>query len=166
MTVPYRGDVRKAMSRRWTSLRAVFVILATVTLCGRADSQGLTDPVEPTVTVQGVLQVGEFFGSPGYGEDPKHDSIGRYYYLQLPATVFDQNPDAIFGPSFERLDEFFVQLAFLPNRQPKQLMGLTGKKVKVTGMAWARETAGHRTGIVLLVERLTAVTAWSWPERP
>ena len=63
-----------------------------------------------TATVQGVLQWGEFFGPPNFGESPQTDSSEHSFYLQLPATIGAQNPTLVLGPQFERSTEHFVQL--------------------------------------------------------
>ena len=53
------------------------------------------------VTVEGILQLGEFHGPPNYGENPATDEVEHWYYLQLPAPISTQVPDMKWPAEFQ-----------------------------------------------------------------
>jgi hypothetical protein len=126
---------------------------ATVQLQRASRAAGLT------VTVQGILQSGEFLGPPGYGEAPREDARESSYYLQLPAPIQEQNPDVRLGSEFERRDELFAQLV-PPAGQ--QLTPLLGRRVSVKAVPMPATTGHHRTGVVLVVQSVSPITDWNW----
>ena len=146
--------------RRTPFLVKVGVVLAAIVMLSvTARVQRASRETEQTVVVQGILQLGEFLGPPGYGEDPTQDAREGSYYLQLPAGIQVQNPNVKLGSEFENTGEVFAQLV-PPKGQ--QLKPLVGKRVSVTAEPMPAMTGHHRTGIVLVVKRVTAISNWSW----
>lgn len=135
------------------------VVVAMMMLSATAQVQRESQAAEPTVVVQGILQVGDFLGPPGYGEDPAQDERERIYYLQLPAHIQEQNPNVKLGPEFEHKSELFAQLV-PPTGQ--QLKTLIGKRVSVTAEPMPAHTGHHRTVVVLIVKRMAAISNWNW----
>jgi hypothetical protein len=114
------------------------------------------------VSVQGILQYGEFFGPPGYGEHPASDAKEYSFYLQLPAPVTDQNPDLPLGLDFEKPNEHFIQLRTSSTATTARLRRLIGRKVKATGSLEPSAIGHDRTGIIMNVGSVAAIRDWSW----
>jgi hypothetical protein len=130
-----------------------------------AQSKVLTPPPatrHDNVSVQGILQYGEFFGPPGYGEHPAADSKEYSFYLQLPATVTDQNPDLPLGLDFEKPNELFLQVRTTSSAMTAKLRRLIGKKVKATGSLEPSAIGHDRTGIIMNAGSVAAIRDWSW----
>jgi len=131
-----------------------------------AQSKVITPPRAPSerpeISLQGILQYGEFFGPPGYGENTAKDRREYSFYLQLPAPVTQQNPTLQLGPEFEKPNESFVQLTSTSNAMSARLRRMIGRKVRVTGPIES-STIGHdRTGIVLTVQSVVQVQDFGW----
>jgi hypothetical protein len=135
------------------------VFVAMMALSATMQMQRASRRAETVVTVQGILQAGEFLGPPGYGEDPAHDARETSYYLQLPAPIEEQNPGVQLGSEFDHPLEHFAQLV-PPSGQ--QLKPLVGKRVSVTAVPMPAATGHHRTGVVLIVQRVSAISDWHW----
>lgn len=114
------------------------------------------------VSIQGILQYGEFFGPPNYGEKTASDRKERVFYLQLPAPITLQNRDLPLGPEFEKPNEFFVQLNTSSNAVITRLRRLVGAKVKATGSVEPFSAGHDRTGIILNVATVTTIRDWAW----
>ena len=132
------------------------LLLATVLLspCW-AGAEPPSCPTAPVV-MRGILQVGEFFGPPGYGEDPSADVLERVYYLQLAGDVFmditAEHPSCAVGYFIQLVDSDF-------NKMP--LKDKVGKKLKVTGMLFEGETGHHRTPVLLNLQKVEVISSWS-----
>lgn len=108
------------------------------------------DATVANVTLVGRLQLGEFFGPPGYGEAPATDRLEQGWYLQLPAPpatqvswpcTIDDDADAAAG-------SHFVQLR-LPAALAAQAQALAATRVQVSGHPFLREIGHDRTAILL-----------------
>ena len=132
-----------------TIRRAVSVVVCMALLAAPASMSRLRAQSKAvTATLQGVLQSGEFFGPPNYGESPRTDSKEQSFYVQLPATIGDQNPKLTLGPEFDRTSEHFVQLMFSSQTDLlARARTLVGQRIGVTGDLFPAETGHHRTGV-------------------
>ena len=79
------------------------------------------------VTVEGILQLGEFHGPPNYGENPATDEVEHWYYLQLPAPISTQVPDMKWPAEFQGHDDgFFMSDSRRRRRPPPEGLQATG----------------------------------------
>src|SRR5580692_2017083 len=117
-------------------MRNVPAILASLFSLGISMAQAATVDVLPTVTVEGVLLVGTFFGPPNYGENPGTDRLERSYFLQLPAPLVTQLKDsgAVAGLNQQSQVTYFVQLIVIDKEQAR-VKQFIGKRVRVVGAA-------------------------------
>ena len=118
---------------------------------------------ESVVEVQGVLQVGEFFGPPSYGEQPGSDHIERSFFLQLPAPLGTQFKNGAGVPSANQnsLPSYFVQLV-VPASEQRAANTLVGKRVRVIGTLFEAISGHHRTPMLVQVQKLSQVSKWQW----
>jgi hypothetical protein len=116
-----------------------------------------------SITLEGILEVGEFYGPPNYGEDPRGDRIEHSLYLQLPTTPNTQIPDpnalAMFGPDAQRT--YFVQLV-VHDPEHSAAEKAIGHKVQIMGVPFEPVTGHHRTALLIDVRSLKPIDAWSW----
>src|SRR5262245_28115742 len=105
-----RSDSGRRMNRTRGTATIGLAIVAIGRLSETLYLERGSRQIEPVVTVQGILQSGEFLGRPGYGEDPQQDARESSYYLQLPAPIPEQNPNVRLGSEFDRRGELFAQL--------------------------------------------------------
>lgn len=118
------------------------------------------------VTVEGVLNVGEFYGPPNYGENPDSDSIEHSYLLQLPAPIGEQVQNANAYSSIENKNgingfAYFIQLV-VSNADQTNAKTLIGKRVKVVGSLFDAITGHHRTPVLIEVHSLSPIDKYSW----
>ncbi len=117
----------------------------------------------PTITLEGVLQVGEFYGPSGYGENPGGDQVEHSLILQLPATpttqLLDSKALSAFGPNAGRT--YFVQLV-VQDPERFDVKTVIGHRVQVIGVPSAPLTGHHRTPLLLDVRSLKPIDAWGW----
>jgi hypothetical protein len=115
------------------------------------------------LAVQGILQIGEFFGPPNYGEQPESDRVERSYFLQLPAPLATQvqSVAALARITEASRSSYFLQVV-LPERERSQAKALIGKRVRVWGTLTESLTAHHRTPVLVEVHKLSQVQAWQW----
>lgn len=118
---------------------------------------------EPSITLQGLLLEGEFYGPPNYGEDPAKDSVERAYFLQLPAAIGVQNPRLAREETRTEImtTVYFVQLV-VPNSKMPETAGLVGHRVQVEGTLLSAITGHHRTDTVLEASSKQELDSWSW----
>jgi hypothetical protein len=136
------------------------LLLPLLTVATAVHAQQPAGP-EPQVTLQGILQTGEFFGPPGYGEAPDSDSIERSLYLQLPMPL-GQELGAHSLPEYSdstALSGFFVQVVVL-DFQRLRPGALAGRRVKAVGTLMAAVSGHHRTQILLVVDSLVPIARW------
>lgn len=117
----------------------------------------------PSIMLEGILEVGEFYGPPNYGENPGSDRIEHSLFLQLPATPTTQLSDSgalmMFGPDARRT--YFVQVVVHdPERSVAEKA--IGHKVQVVGVPFVPVTGHHRTPLLIDVKSLKPIDAWSW----
>ena len=114
---------------------------------------------EPTYSAEGILLVGEFFGSPGYGEDRTEDELERSFYLQLPAPLATQLKNPPKDQELGNLQEYFLQLV-ITDKVRAQADQLVGAKVQVDGSLFTAHTGHHRTTMLMDVQSLNAISSW------
>jgi hypothetical protein len=118
---------------------------------------------EITVTVEGILQWGEFHGPPNYGENPATDRLEHWYYLQLPAPIATQLPDMKWPADFQGHDDgYFLHVRFSTTTSSAAARRLTGHRVAVTGSLEPSMIAHDRTPIVMSAVRLVSIDGWHW----
>jgi len=128
-----------------------------------AISMAAPSRAETAVEVQGVLQVGEFFGPPNYGEQPGTDRIEQSFFLQLPAPLNMQikNGTGIPGVNQDSMPSHFVQIV-VPASEQRTAKALVGKRVRVTGTLFEAISGHHRTPLLVQVQKLAQVSKWQW----
>jgi hypothetical protein len=142
-------------------MKPVLLVLALATVgvmvVGKA-----AEPAPP-ITLEGVLQVGEFYGPSGYGENPGGDQVEHSLILQLPATPTTQlsgsNALTAFGPDARRT--YFVQLV-VQDPERFEAEKAIGHRVRIIGVPSAPLTGHHRTPLLIDVRSLKPIDAWSW----
>ena len=140
-------------------LRSLFLLLALLALpVSRA-----APPATQAVAIQGTLQVGEFLGAPGYGEDPTGDHAEVIYYLQLPAPLARElhasGGMADFSPAAQGTS--FVQLLVFDEEQ-SVARTLIGKKVRVAGTLVETDAPHRRSPALVQVKSLAPIRDWQW----
>jgi hypothetical protein len=117
----------------------------------------------PSITLEGILEVGQFYGPPGYGENPDGDRVEHSLFLQLPATPTTQLSDSkalsAFGSDAGRT--YFVQLV-VQDPERFEAEKAIGHRVRIVGVPFAPLTGHHRTPLLIDVESLKPIDAWSW----
>ncbi|MCP2091953.1 UNVERIFIED_ORG: hypothetical protein J2Y81_008059 [Paraburkholderia sediminicola] len=116
----------------------------------------------PSITLEGTLAVGEFYGPPSYGENPSGDRIEHLLFLQLPATPTTQlgNSDSLakLGPDAQRT--YFVQVVVHdPERATAEKA--IGHRVQIVGVPSVPLTGHYRAPLILDAKSLKPVDAWS-----
>jgi hypothetical protein len=142
-----------------------FITIAMLVIaCGAGTwARAQPAPESESVTVEGILIVGEFFGPPNYGESPSTDEIERSYVLQLPAPLTTQQPNLSQNVVLQghEMESHFVQLVGFGNLQDSAKK-LRGKKVKVVGTLSEASTGHHRTPVLIDVRSIDEVSKWEW----
>ena len=115
------------------------------------------------VAIQGTLQVGEFLGAPGYGEDPAGDHAETIYYLQLPAPLARELHASGGMADFSAAAQAssFVQLLVFDEEQ-SIARTLIGKKVRVAGTLVETDAAHRRSPAIVQVKSLAPIRDWQW----
>jgi hypothetical protein len=137
----------------------VLIIIPCLTLlfASRAGSETSSCP-KGEVTIVGILHRGEFFGSPGWGENIKTDALGFSYYLQLPTNVNEQivqNADFV-GRAPNCSMEHFIQIGGIGQDQLDKRLG---KKLKVTGTLYQSATGYDHTRVLLEVRKVKVINS-------
>jgi uncharacterized protein DUF4431 len=136
---------------------ALTLVLFCVAVAGKS--------AEPSssITLQGILEVGEFYGPPNYGENPDSDRIEHSLYLQLPATPATQLADskALTALAPEAGRTYFVQIVV---HDPERSMAekAIGHRVQIVGAPFEPLTGHHRTPLLVDVKSLKPIDGWSW----
>lgn len=116
-----------------------------------------------SITLEGTLEAGEFYGPPNYGEKPRSDRVEHALFLQLPATPSTQLSDSkaltAFDPGAGRT--YFVQIV-VHNPQQSEAEKAIGHRVQIVGVPSVPLTGHHRTPLLLDVKSLKPIDAWSW----
>ncbi|WP_413183941.1 DUF4431 domain-containing protein [Paraburkholderia sacchari] len=114
-----------------------------------------------SITLEGTLLVGDFYGPPDYGEKPSQDHSDHSLFLQLPAPPVTQLGDSksldSFGPEAQRT--YFVQLV-IDGPDRSEVEKAIGHKVEVAGVPFAPLTGHHRTPLLIDVKLLKLLDAW------
>ena len=105
-----------------------------------------------TVTLAGTVSMGEAFGPPGYGENPRSDRKERYFLLTLdtPISVQGSPHDAANAKSETGIAA--VQMVFSDACPFKRRW--RNKHVWVSGRLFHAITGHHRTPVLLQVTRV------------
>ena len=117
----------------------------------------------PSITLEGTLAVGEFYGPPNYGENPSGDRIEHSLFLQLPATPTTQlgNSDALVKLGPDAQGTYFVQVVVHdPERAAAEKA--IGHRVQIVGDPFEPLTGHHRSPLLIDVKSLKPIDAWSW----
>lgn len=140
-----------------TARLAVILALFCMVIAGKA-----VEP-SPSITLEGILVVGEFYGPPNYGENPSGDRMEHSLFLQLPATPTTQLSDsmalAAFGP--DARSTYFVQVV-VHDSELSAAEKTIGHRVQVVGVPFAPLTGHHRTPLLIDVKSLKSIGEWSW----
>ena len=137
-------------------------LAVTFALCCMVIAGKAAEP-PPPITLEGILVVGEFYGPPNYGENPRGDRIEDSLFLQLPATPTTQlaNSEALaaFGP--DARSTYFVQVVVHdPVRSAAE--NAIGHRVQVVGVPFVPLTGHHRTPLLIDVRSLKPIDTWHW----
>jgi hypothetical protein len=108
------------------------------------------------VTLKGWVIVKPFPGPPGYGEDPKRDSIEKAFILRLDKAV---DVAATSGAMDEINAEaesgvLEVQLVLDP-KVMKKIKSRLGKRVTLRGTLFHAHTGHHHTRVLLTVQEVS-----------
>ncbi len=104
-----------------------------------------------TTAVTGVLTRRMFYGPPGYGEDPKHDSKEPGFYLELSkgvCTVVGKYADLDVPKSDVRSIQLVLDAAGYKRLRPS-----LGKTITLRGTLFASHTGHHHAELLLTVLR-------------
>jgi hypothetical protein len=117
----------------------------------------------PSIALEGILEVGQFYGPPGYGENPDSDRVEHSVFLQLPATPTTQLSDskALSELGSDAGRTYFVQLVIQESERSEAEKAL-GHRVRVIGVPFLPLTGHHRTPLLIDVRSLKPIDAWSW----
>lgn len=120
-------------------------------------------PAAQAVAIQGTLQVGEFLGAPGFGDNPTGDHAEVIYYLQLPAPLATQLREAGGMAEFSAAAQgaHFVQLLVFDEEQ-SVARTLIGRKVRIAGTLVETDAAHRRTPALVQVKSLAPIRDWQW----
>jgi hypothetical protein len=96
------------------------------------------------ITLEGVLELGEFYGPPGYGENPSGDRVEHSLFLQLPATPTTQlfRFQRIIGVWPRRWRAYFVQIV-IQDLERFEAEKEIGHRVRIIGVPFAPLTGHH-----------------------
>ncbi|QCP48955.1 DUF4431 domain-containing protein [Trinickia violacea] len=136
---------------------AVTLALFCTVIAGKA-----AEP-SPSITLEGILVIGEFYGPPNYGENPHGDRIEHSLFLQLPATPATQLSDsqALAPLDQDARSTYFVQVV-IHDSQRSAAESAIGHRVQVIGVPVVPLTGHHRTPLLIDVSSLKPINAWRW----
>jgi hypothetical protein len=137
-------------------------LVVTLVLVSIAAIGSAAEP-SSSITLEGTLLVGDFYGPPGYGENPGEDRSEHSLFLQLPASPAMQLGESksldSFGPEAART--YFVQVV-IDGPEQSEVEKAIGHKVEVVGVPFAPVTGHHRTALLIDVQSLKQIDAWHW----
>jgi Domain of unknown function (DUF4431) len=98
-----------------------------------------------------MVRLRTFYGPPGYGEDPAHDSRETQAQLRLarPVCVNDDS-----GGVAER---YQLVITLVPLGKGVHFSRLIGQRIQVRGKLYPAETGHHHTPLLLSVENAADV---------
>ncbi len=138
---------------------ATTIVLACAFVSNAAESACLE--YEPAiVSMTGKVTTHLEYGSPGFGEDPAHDTKENYWYLDLDKPICtngkdEDSPDMEGEVNIKRL-----QIVFLDGYPKKRWVGL---RAAITGRLFHAETGHHHTRVLILPESITEDSAHRAP---
>jgi hypothetical protein len=107
----------------------------------------------PTVsTLTGTLNVEMFYGPPNFGDNPESDAKEYCFILKLNKAISVINEQENEGFDVSTMGVKKIQLAFSNVALAKSLKG---KKIKVTGILFGKETGHHHTDILMSVDEVS-----------
>ena len=117
----------------------------------------------PSITLEGTLEVGEFYGPPNFGENPSGDRIEHSLFLQLPATPTTQlgNSEALAKLGPDARGTYFVQVV-VHDQELSAAEKAVGHRVQIVGVPFVPLTGHHRTPLLIDVRALKPIDSWSW----
>ena len=142
-------------------MKSICLVFTLALFCGVVTARS----AEPSFSIklEGVLEAGEFFGPPDYGENPGSDRVEHSFFLQLPATPDTQRVDAgslaTLGVDAGRT--YFVQIVVQDSECAAAVKAL-GHRVQVVGVPFVPITGHHRTPLLLDVKSLRPIDTWRW----
>jgi hypothetical protein len=144
------------MRKTTFSLAAILLF----TLCVRFNAAE-----DQTVSFQGILLNGIFYGPINFGKDPATDQLEESFYLQLPNSM-DQQLDLggkheIAIKERDRTGGCFVQLGATYDLN-NDLKPKVGKKVKITGLLFEKYSPRHHTPLMLQVQKVEVIENFAW----
>ena len=136
--------------RIWT-VALVLLLLASSQLFSRPVDAAALHYGPAVVELTGTLVLEEYFGPPGFGEDPKTDSRELYAILVLDAPV------SVEGVPADLIDKTYPDVRWVqlvrgiadPPFSPYQSM-----HVIVSGTLYGRHTGHHHTDVLLIVQSI------------
>lgn len=98
-------------------------------------------------TIQGVIETVQYYGPPGYGEDPEYDKKITAYILKLsrPIKVVASNDDELNSIIVTKE----IQLSTYELIKKVKIAAKTHKKIKVTGEFFSSHTGGHTSKLLI-----------------
>jgi hypothetical protein len=157
------GLARVFAQHRSKSLSCVALLFSAfaIACASPSHSQQLIKPEDQQVSVRGTIRLVHDFGSPGYGEDPKHDDHVSYWALEVPVPI--NTPCTPSKPEYakdecgpaKRMKLFFEGLEL---KKLNELPAANWKdhQVTVIGKLHRADTAGEMTPIYMDVTSTSA----------
>lgn len=135
-------------------MRGLFACLAVwgmaVGVAGGVAAESLR--YEPAVVrLAGFLSVEKHFGPPGYGEDPKHDSVEEALILVLDGWAEVQGDPKGGGNTESFSDVQRIQVVIL-DQDNRMLWRMIGQHVALEGTLFQAVTGHHHTRVLMTVK--------------
>jgi Domain of unknown function (DUF4431) len=109
---------------------------------------------EPAVVeLTGTVVLDEYFGPPGFGEDPKTDSRELYAILVLDAPV---SVEGVPGDLIDKTYPDVRRVQLVRGADDRPFSPYQGMHVVVSGTLYGRHTGHHHTDVLLIVQSIAA----------
>jgi hypothetical protein len=110
------------------------------------------------VEIRGKLQVGDFFGPPGFGENPNKDKNERFFILQLPSAIRVSSSGASKdGPD---LGVSFLQI-IVRDFDKVPLKDKVGRKILLTGKLVPSSGPRNHTPVLIDANQVGVLERWT-----
>uniref|UniRef100_A0A7C4M0N2 DUF4431 domain-containing protein n=1 Tax=candidate division CPR3 bacterium TaxID=2268181 RepID=A0A7C4M0N2_UNCC3 len=105
-------------------------------------------------TVSGKLVVTNFYGPPGYGEDPENDSVEKQciLYLDGPIDVVATNPKE----EIDITEKNVKKITLVPSKGMNCNI-INKKRIRATGTFFHASTGHHHTDILMDVDSFSII---------
>lgn len=113
----------------------------------------------PSVSeLEGFVETQTFPGPPNYESILSGDAIERGWYLRLlqPMTVISNDPKTDLGWKTEK-NVKIIQIAMIPTDPSDWKKLSNGKRIKITGKLFNRQTGHHHARVVMEVQHVVAL---------